>query len=63
MLVDAVMRRWQPRSIVADRIRANELRDAVAGRCRVSLRIARWSEASEDIGSFRRWCLDGNGNV
>ena len=62
-LVDEVWRRWQPRVIVADRVRANELRDAVAGRCRVVLRIARWSEASEDIGSFRRWSMDGGGTV
>ena len=62
-LVDVILKRWQPRAIVADRVRANELRDAVAGRCPVALRIARWSEASFDISSFRRWCLDGGGTV
>ena len=58
-LVDEVWRRWQPRVIIGDRVRQNELRDAVGGRpCRVVLRVARWSEASEDIGAFRRLCLE-----
>ncbi len=62
-LVDEAFARWNPRVIVADRVRANELRDAVAGRCRIVLRIARWSEAAEDIGAFRRWAMDGGGSV
>ncbi len=58
-IIDRAIRMWQPRILVTDRIRANELRDAAAGRCRVQFRIARWSESSEDIGGFRRLALDG----
>ena len=62
-LVDRVIRQWQPRLIVGDRVRGQELRDAVAGRCRLAFRVARWSEASEDIGGFRRLALDGGMSV
>ena len=62
-LVDEVWKRWQPRAIIGDRVRGNELRDAAAGRCSVTLRIARWSEASEDIGALRRLAMDRNLSV
>ena len=57
-LVKAVMP-WRPTSITCDRFRLAELRDAVRGRCPVEPRGQRWSEASEDVRSLRRFALDG----
>ena len=62
-LVDRVIREWQPRLVIGDRVRGSELRDAVAGRCQLAFRIARWSESSEDIGAFRRLALDGGMSI
>ena len=57
-LVDRVMT-WRPSSITCDRFRLGELQDAVRSRCPVYPRVARWSDASEDIRAARRIALDG----
>ncbi|WP_419942793.1 hypothetical protein [Candidatus Palauibacter sp.] len=59
MLAAAIRERWgEPRGVVCDRFRLAELRDA-APRWRLSPRVARWSEATEDIRALRRMALDG----
>ena len=49
----------RPRAILCDRFMLGALQDAVAGRCPVIPRTTRWSEATEDIASFRRLVADG----
>ena len=50
---------WGPAAIIlCDRFRLPELRDAVNG-AQVSPRVARWSEASEDIRALRKGAKDG----
>ena len=51
------VRAWNPDLVLCDRFRVGELRDHYHGPVRE--RIARWSEASEDIRGFRQLCLDG----
>ena len=58
-LHEAVVREWGvPASILCDRFRLNELKDAVNGAPLVP-RVARWSEASEDIRALRSIAADG----
>ena len=58
-LMDAVRAAWgAPETILCDRFRLGELRDCVNG-TPVSARVARWSEASEDIRALRKGTLDG----
>ena len=45
--------------IYADRFILGTLKDAVAGRWPIVPRVARWSEATEDISGFRRLVPDG----
>ena len=47
-----------PEAIVCDRFRLPELRDCANG-AKVTPRVARWSEAGEDIRGLRRAALDG----
>ena len=56
----AVMSTWgRPVKVIADRFRVPELQDAVQGAVPVEPRIARWSEASEDIRALRKLVKDG----
>ena len=48
-----------PEAIYADRFALGTLKDAVAGRWPIIPRVARWSEATEDIAGFRRLVADG----
>ena len=48
-----------PETIYADRFALGTLKDAVAGRWPIIPRVARWSEATEDITGFRRLVADG----
>ena len=48
-----------PEDIYADRFALGTLKDAVAGRWPIIPRVARWSEATEDIAGFRRLVADG----
>ena len=50
----------RPINTVCDRFLINTLRDAAAGRWRISPRRTRWSEATEDIAAFRDISLDGD---
>ena len=59
VLVDVALERWQPEVIICDRFRLGELQDAIAGRCPVVPRVARWSESSADIRALRRGAADG----
>ena len=55
----AAMAVWgPPEAILCDRFRLPELQDAVNG-TRITPRIARWSEAGEDIRALRRMAADG----
>ena len=64
MLVFAIRSGWgTPARVVCDRFREAELRDAVAGICPIETRVARWSEASEDIRALRKIALDGPLNI
>ena len=47
-----------PEAILCDRFRHPELQDAVNG-TQITPRIARWSEAGEDIRALRRMAADG----
>ena len=60
-LYRAVTAAWgRPARILCDRFRLPELRDAIgAGGPPVVPRIARWSEASEDIRAVRKLAADG----
>lgn len=59
-LVSMILRAWgRPRVIVCDRFRIAELEDNVRGKCPVSPRVSRWSEASEDIRALRKLAKDG----
>ena len=58
-LHDAIRRAWgAPEVIICDRFRLSELQDCVNG-TPVVPRVARWSEASEDIRAVRKIALDG----
>ena len=57
-LVERVMA-WRPAAIVCDRFRLAELQDVIAGRVRLVPRVARWSDAAEDIRALRRAAADG----
>ena len=48
-----------PEVIFCDRFALGALRDAVAGRWPIVDRVARWSDATEDIAGFRRLVADG----
>ena len=48
-----------PAVIYCDRFMLGTLEDAVKGRWQVVPRVTRWSEATEDISSFRRLVADG----
>ena len=48
-----------PEVIYCDRFALGTLKDAVAGRWPIIDRVARWSEATEDITGFRRLVADG----
>ena len=59
-LYRAVVGAWGlPRRILCDRFRLPELRDVVGGAVPLFPRIARWSEASEDIRAVRKLAADG----
>ena len=56
----AVCESWGvPEVIFCDRFRLAELQDVVGGGVPIVPRIARWSEASEDIRATRKLALDG----
>ena len=58
-LVDAVRATWgRPEVVFCDRFRLAELQDAATG-WQILPRIARWSEASEDIRALRKLAADG----
>ena len=58
-LMEAVKEEFgEPELIVCDRFRLNELRDCVNGTT-VIPRVARWSEAGDDIRALRRLVKDG----
>ena len=58
-LVDAIVERWgTPATIVCDRFREKDLRDASRG-IPIESRVTQWSEASFDIRALRRFCKDG----
>ena len=48
-----------PAMLISDRFRLNNLRDAVNGACFIEARVARWSDASEDVRALRKGALDG----
>ena len=59
MLVELISKTWgQPASLICDRFRLDELRDAGVP-CRVVPRVTRWSEASYDIRALRSRTRDG----
>ena len=59
LLIDVIVSAWgRPASIVCDRFRLPELRDAQVP-CVVIPRVTRWSEASFDIRSLRARVKDG----
>ena len=49
----------KPATIYCDLFLIDQLRDAVRGRSPIVVRRTRWSEATEDISSFRRMAADG----
>ena len=49
----------KPEVIFCDRFALGTLKDAVAGRWPIVDRVARWSDATEDISGFRRLVADG----
>ena len=49
----------KPETIYCDRFALGTLKDAVAGRWPTVDRVARWSDATEDITGFRRLVADG----
>ena len=58
-VVRAILERWgQPEVVVCDRFRLAELQDAARG-ISILPRVARWSEASEDIRALRKMAADG----
>lgn len=60
MLVDGIRKRWgRPRSLVVDRFRLSDLKDAAPRGWKVKERVTRWSEAAEDIRALRKQALDG----
>ena len=63
ILMDLALARWQPRYVIADRFRQQELLDALDGRCLLEPRIPRWSTSTEDISGFRRAALDSGMSV
>ena len=59
LLISLITSTWgKPASIICDRFRLDELRDARVP-CRVVPRVTRWSEASFDIRSLRAKVKDG----
>ena len=59
LLVDVIVSAWgRPASVVCDRFRLPELRDAKVP-CQIIPRITRWSEASFDIRALRARVKDG----
>ena len=59
MLVSLITSTWgKPASLICDRFRLDELRDARVP-CRVVPRVTRWSEASFDIRALRSKVKDG----
>ena len=48
-----------PNTIYCDRSALGALKDAIAGRWPIVPRVARWSEATEDISRFRKLVADG----
>ena len=60
LLWDAIRTTWgKPRVIICDRFRLPELQDAVGRGARIEDRVWRWSEASFDIRSLRKYAKDG----
>lgn len=63
LLVELVLHHWGvPSTIICDRFRLNDLRDARPP-CPVEPRVTRWSEAAADIRALRKTALDGNLSV
>lgn len=63
MLTDWITAAWgRPREIICDRHRLGELLDCRLP-CRVSPRIPRWQESSEDIRATRKMVLDEGASV
>ena len=58
-VLEAVWSVAEPDAIVCDAFRRAAVVDAVAGRCPVESRVARWAEATADVQAFRRMALDG----
>ena len=58
ILLDEVLAS-DPAVILCDRFLLGAVHDIVAGQCPILERKTRWSEATEDIASFRRMTLDG----
>ena len=59
MLIEHLTDAWgTPASIIADRHREGNLRDASQG-IPIELRVTRWFEAASDVRDLRRLCKDG----
>ena len=59
MLIDHLTDEWGvPATIIADRHREGNLRDASKG-INIEPRVTRWFEAASDIRDLRRLCKDG----
>ena len=60
LVVEHMLSLWgAPDVVICDRFRLPELQDAAKGRFKIVPRIARWSEAGEDIRALRRIAADG----
>ncbi len=59
-VVRAILERWgQPEVVVCDRFRLAELQDVSPRGVPILPRVARWSEASEDVRALRKMAADG----
>ena len=54
---------WNPRCVIADGYRADELRSAIAGRCPLVERGRGSSETASNVASLRSLLLDGAGAI
>ena len=54
---------WNPRCVIADGYRADELRSAIAGRCSLVERGRGSSETASNVASLRSLLLDGAGAI
>ena len=56
----AIKERWgRPLSVVCDRFRFKEFRQAIKGECPLEGRVSQWSESTLDIRALWRYAVDG----